>query len=119
MAPFDRDALDGDIGWRLVSDTFVTLFSNKAILAETTGWLRDHHYRLTELQCATWDTEADLHRDVATAFSFPDYYSCNLDALNDCLSDVVDYAYGSSEDTAGTVMVLHRFDHFTARCRHG
>ncbi|MFD9005044.1 barstar family protein [Streptomyces sp. NPDC059582] len=29
-----------------------------------------------------------MHRDVATAIDFPDYYGHNLDALNDCLRDV-------------------------------
>lgn len=32
--------------------------------------------------------ESDIHRIIAAAFSFPDYYGKNWDALWDCLTDI-------------------------------
>ena len=34
------------------------------------------------------DSNAELHRTFHEALGFPDYYGNNLDALNDCITDV-------------------------------
>ena len=33
-------------------------------------------------------TECELHEEIAQKLSFPEYYGKNLDALNDCLSEI-------------------------------
>lgn len=38
----------------------------------------------------TVETMEDVHRLFQEAFSFPDYYGKNLDALYDCLSEVAE-----------------------------
>ena len=53
------------------------------------------------LDAATRRTEDDLHDALASALSFPGYYGRNLNALNDVLGDVAEYAYGSDPDTTG------------------
>jgi len=35
------------------------------------------------LDASGWHAGADMHRDIAAALDFPDYYGNNLDALND------------------------------------
>lgn len=52
-----------------------------------------------------------MHRNVAAALSFPDYYGMNLDALNDCLSDVEIPADG------GLAIILLRFNVFASQHR--
>jgi barstar (barnase inhibitor) len=117
VAAFDPDAdLSADIGFRLLSATPVTLFHRPDVLAETTTWLGEHQYQVTRFDAAGWSGEADLHRDVAAALGFPDHYGHNLDALNDCLYDVVGQVYGWAPDTAGLVLVFTGYDAFTARC---
>lgn len=54
---------------------------------------------------------ARFHRDVAEKLSFPTYYGRNLDAFNDCLSDL------EMDDVRGTLLVFHRFDCFVERER--
>lgn len=115
VAAFDRDKLEGDEAWRLAASSFVSLFWRRSILEETTRWLRDHAYHLVNIEAAGWSDEGDLHRDMAAALNFPSYYGRNLAALNDCLSDVVAYSYGTREDAAGTVLVLEHYDAFATR----
>jgi hypothetical protein len=66
---------------------------------------------------AAFDPEADLTDDrIAAAFHFPDYYGRNLDALNDCMRDVVSQDYGWASNTTGLALVLTGFDAFAAHC---
>lgn len=55
-----------------------------------------------------------MHRDIAVALDFPAYYGRNLDALNDCLSDVVARAYGWQPTAAGLALAFLGFDRFAA-----
>ena len=40
------------------------------------------------VDCAGIPDKAALHRALAQALSFPDYYGKNLDAMYDCLMDI-------------------------------
>jgi hypothetical protein len=92
------------------------LYWNRQVLAETTAWLSAHGYQITSLNAMTWSAEHDLHREIAGALHFPDYYGHNLDALNDCMRDVVSQDYGWAPNTTGLVLVFIGYDAFAARC---
>jgi RNAse (barnase) inhibitor barstar len=104
-----------DLALRLLINTPVTLFWRHRILEETTGWLSAHGYQVTRLAAAGWTNEEDLHRDIAAALSFPDYYGKNLDALNDCLRDVVDQRYGWAAGSTGLALVFTGYHAFAGR----
>ncbi|WP_254923129.1 barstar family protein [Rhodococcus sp. OK302] len=55
-------------------------------------------------------TVAGMHTAFANAMSFPAYYGCNLDALNDVLSDVAGFDYGSDPASFGTVLAIAGYD---------
>lgn len=55
-----------------------------------------------------------MHRELAAALDFPDYYGHNVDALNDCMGDVAAGDYGAPADATGLVLVLTNFDTFAA-----
>ncbi|TYB39790.1 barstar family protein [Micromonospora sp. AP08] len=117
MAAFDpATELSQDLAFRLLINTSVTLFWRPAILDETTAWLSAHGYQVTRIDASHWATERDLHREIAAALSFPDYYGHNLDALNDCMRDVVSQDYGWAPDTTGLALVLTGYDGFAACC---
>jgi barstar (barnase inhibitor) len=78
--------------------------------------LRERGYQVVSLDASGWMQDADLHRDIADALDFPDYYGHNLDALNDCLRDVVTYDYGTSRDVTGLVLTFTGYDAFADRC---
>jgi hypothetical protein len=117
MAAFDPEAdLSHDRAIGLLINTSVTLFWRRKVLDETTSWLDAHGYQVTGLNTSSWSTERDLHRDIAAALDFPDYYGRNLDALNDCMRDVVSQDYGWAPNTTGLALVFTGYDAFAAHC---
>lgn len=116
MATWDADdERTHPVDYRLVHNTFVTMFWRSALLDDTVGWLRSHSYQVVEFDAGSWSSDADMFDDVALALNFPDYFGRNLDALNDCMSDVAsgDYGWDATSNT-GLVIVLRAFDAFTA-----
>src|SRR5690242_16474320 len=95
MAMWERDSdLSQALDYRLVHNTFVTMFWRKFILDDAVRWLTKHDYDVVTLDAGSWNSAPDMFRDVAEALDFPDYFGHNLDALNDCLRDVAGGDYG-------------------------
>ncbi|WP_404962113.1 barstar family protein [Streptomyces sp. 147326] len=114
MAAFTPDS-EADPDFRLVTNTFVTLFWRRNLLDECTAWLDEHGYQVTSLDAAAWSSKGDLLRGIGAALDFPDYYGCNFDAFNDCFGDVAAYAaYGIDPEATGLVLVFTDFDVFAA-----
>jgi len=108
---FGRDAFfTHELDFRLAVDGPVTLFWSPAVLSETVGWLARSGYTVITVDSSACTSQRDLHRALASALNFPDYYGHNLAALNDCLSDVVTYEYASSPAATGFVLVLNHYD---------
>jgi hypothetical protein len=115
MATLDPAGPSDDRGFRLLINTSVTLFWRPQILDDTTAWLSAHDYQVVRIHAGHWATEHDLHRDIAQALNFPDYYGGNLDALNDCMRDVVSQDYGWAPHTSGLAVVFTGYDSFAVR----
>jgi len=112
VASFSNDdATFQRLDWRLLQNGFVTRYSRRETLAEDAAWLRAHVYDVKELDSASWADVPAMHQAFASTFAFPDDYGKNLDALNDCISDV------EVSDDSGLAIVLTRFDAFAARER--
>lgn len=94
--------LDGHI---LVSGS-LNLYYKLEVLNETLGWLNNHRYVSYIFDCSKWGSTEVIHDDLKKTLGFPDYYGENLNALNDCLSDM-DVPYDG-----GAVLVLLKFDIF-------
>ena len=106
MTAFDHTALER-VDWAMFQNGWVTLYWKREILEEECAWLSDHGYRIYRLDCAKWPSEVEALRDIGLTLSFPDYYGQNLDAMNDCLSDL------EVSDDGGAAIVLQQFDRFT------
>nr|WP_243876055.1 barstar family protein [Streptomyces sp. 846.5] len=100
----------------LAANTFVTLYWRRELFDRTAGRLREQHFAVVEVDASNWTTPAAMHQSIATALDFPDYYGRNLDALNDCLRDVVDGEYGIPADSTGFVLGFTHYDHFARAC---
>lgn len=107
-----EDVTSGRFDWALLKNGPVHLFGRANVLEAAISELAKAGYLIHDVDAGPWTSEGDMHDALSSALSFPDYYGRNLDALNDCLSDVAYYSYGSREDTVGTVLVLRHFDRF-------
>ena len=105
-----------DLAFRLLHAGPVTLFWRVPLLLEATDWLAGHGYQVIRLGAREWTSDRDMHAAVAAALGFPDYYGRNLDALNDCLRDVVAQDYGWSPDSAGLAIVFTGYDAYAKAC---
>lgn len=113
MATWDADAeTTHPVDFRLVQNTFVTMFWRSSLLDESVEWLRSHAYDLVDFDAASWGSAADMYEDVSIALNFPAYFGRNLDALNDCMGDVASGDYGWQPDATGLVIVLRAFETF-------
>lgn len=112
-----KDTTAADRRYRqMAANTFITLYWRRELLDQAVTRLRDERFAVVEVDASGWATEDDLHRDIAAALDFPDYYGRNLDALNDCLRDVVDGEYGVPPDAVGFVLALTHYDRFHRAC---
>lgn len=94
----------------------MSLFQRDVVLSRTVEALRKLGYWIVEADASRWDAAA-MFEAVARALDFPEYFGNNLDALNDCLSDVAEGQYGWPREAAGLAVVLRRFDAFWTRER--
>jgi hypothetical protein len=100
----------------LAAHTFVTLYWRAELFDRTVERLRAHRFAVVEVNASAWTTADAMHQDLARALDFPDYYGHNLDALNDCLRDVVAGEYGVPADAAGFALAFTHYDRFARAC---
>ena len=118
VASWSADAATSNpVDFRLVRNSFVTLFWQPSILAVTVDWLGQHGYDVVSFDAGSWPSSEEMFDDLANGLSFPDYFGRNLDAFNDCMRDVASGDYGWRPDAAGLVIVLKAFDAVVARDR--
>ncbi|MFT3969767.1 MAG: barstar family protein [Micropruina sp.] len=99
---------------QLIRDPYITMFWDPALLDDTVGRLHSRGYDVRTTDAAAWTDQYAMHRALASLLDFPGYYGNNLDALNDCLSDVAGGGYGPDASSTGLVLVLVHFDRFAA-----
>lgn len=93
----------------------VQLFQSRAVLDRAVDDARESGWSVIRFDARHWATAAAMHTDLADALSFPDYYGRNLDALNDCMRDVVAGDYGFAKHAVGGLIVIDAFDRFHRR----
>jgi RNAse (barnase) inhibitor barstar len=107
MASFTQDPEEWQrLDWRLLEGSAITLYFQNAVLEADAAWLAAHDYRVLTLRAGGCRSSADLLNELGTLLGFPEYYGRNLDAFNDCLSDL------DVPQRGGLALVLHQFDAF-------
>lgn len=116
MAPFEVDVVTRDpLDFRLLQDGPITLYWRAALLHEAISQLKELGYDVVELDATDWLSNQEMHSDISRALDFPGYYGRTLNALSDCLSDVVTYDFGSRREATGLVLAVSHFDCFAVR----
>ena len=106
--PEDFDRLD----FTLLQNGAVTLYFRPQVLAADVEWLKDHGYRVDSFNCSASIGESEMHGELSSRLEFPGYYGRNLNALNDCISDL------EVPDEGGRVLVFNKYDSFAATLPH-
>ncbi|RZM18802.1 MAG: hypothetical protein EOO88_39765 [Pedobacter sp.] len=97
--------------FRMLRDGAFIMYLNEDVLQTDVQWLANHDYVGYELNCHDWKDPDQMHRDLRETLNFPAYYGNNLDALNDCLSEL-EFA------GAGTFLLFRKFDSIDKELAH-
>jgi RNAse (barnase) inhibitor barstar len=90
----------------ILRDGGVALYWRPEALRMDLNWLESNEYNVVEFEAGGWKSEEQMHDALRSALSFPYYYGKNLDALNDCLTDL------AVPGTGGVALVFHHYDRF-------
>jgi RNAse (barnase) inhibitor barstar len=88
----------------------VTAYHAEAVLTEDIRWFEQQGYDIRHFDGHAWKDESAFHQHIAHALEFPSYYGQNLDAFNDCMTDVEVPAEG------GMVFVIRNVDAAHLQC---
>ena len=112
MSAFDDDPAEWQrLDWQLLQNSSINLYHSPAILAADIHWLTSNGYAVRSLEGAEWQSSQEFLVALGAVLRFPDYFGRNLNALNDCLSDLEVPQEGSM------ALVLHEFERFAAPFR--
>lgn len=76
------------LDWLILQNGWVSLYWKKEVLEKDLQWFGIEKYSIIKFDCRTWSDKNEMHKQLKGKLNFPDYYGENLDALNDCLSDL-------------------------------
>ena len=93
--------------YSILQNGAINLYWRAEILHDDIEWLKNHSYQTNTFDCSLWYSEKQMHDMLARELGFPGYYGRNLDALNDCLSDI------DIPTDGGRVLIFHNYDVFT------
>jgi RNAse (barnase) inhibitor barstar len=96
---------------QLLQNGPITLYFKRHVLDEATEWFCQQNYEGVTFDCREWKSPEGFFTNVSQRLDFPEYFGRNLDAFNDCLSEI------ALPQKRGTVLVFLYFDTFTARHR--
>ncbi len=94
------------LDYQLLQNGAVSLYFSEEILQEDCQWLKTHEYKVRGLDASNWLREDVFHADVKRVLGFPDYYGNNMNAFNDCLSEL------DINSEGGYAIALVHFDKF-------
>lgn len=94
----------------ILRDGPICMYRTNRILNEDVSWFSDHNFEVIDMDCRSW-TKGNFHQKLKEQLFFPDYYGMNLDAFQDCLSDMFNKKY------RGLIFVFRGFDNLVDQTR--
>jgi RNAse (barnase) inhibitor barstar len=94
---------------RLLQNGCVVLYHNSFLMEEHANQLVSSGWKYKEAYIAETGQLEEFFDQIALALEFPDYFGRNMNALNDCLSDIV------FPESRRLAVGLERFDIFASR----
>ncbi len=87
----------------------IELYFKASVMNETINRLEADGAATVRVDAGRW-TDDQMLTDLAEALSFPAYFGKNLDALADCLFDVVSGEYGFDPDSSMRILSIYQFE---------
>jgi RNAse (barnase) inhibitor barstar len=100
------------VDWKILQDGWANLYWKSKILENDLDWFRKENFDVKDFDCSNWNQAKNIHYALKQQLHFPDYYGENLNALNDCLSDL-------QIDEYGFVVCFRHFDVVDKDIAHG
>jgi len=100
------------LDWQILQNGWASLYCQQNILNKDLDWLKNEKYNIVDLDCTKWTDTNQIHKHLKKQLDFPDYYGENLNALNDCLSDL-------EINEPGLVIVFRHFQSVEKDIAHG
>ena len=97
--------------WQILQNGWTALYLRPSVLDAELVWFRKEGFQIAEMDCGDWKNEEEFHKQLKGVLNFPDYYGRNMNALNDCLSDLV-------IEEPGFLMVFGHYDSVPADFAH-
>jgi RNAse (barnase) inhibitor barstar len=96
---------DENLDWLIMRAGPISKYFSAQILDQNLRELEKLRYQLIDVSASRW-TSKNVYDEIGKTFNFPDYFGKNLNALDDCLSDLFNPRY------KGLVVVIRNFDRF-------
>jgi len=87
----------------------IALYCSDDILEGDIEKLAAEAFDVRRVDASRWAVASDAHDDLKRVLQLPSYYGRNLDALNDCMQDLI------IPDAGGMAIVLAQYDDFARR----
>lgn len=91
----------------------IELYFRADILNDAIESLEARGASTVRVDAGNWASDTAL-ASLANSLDFPDHFGNNLDALADCLFDVVSGEYGYPEGSTMKLLAIYQFDSFVA-----
>jgi RNAse (barnase) inhibitor barstar len=93
--------------WQILQNGWSALYLKPSILDAELVWFRSEGFQIAEMDCENFSSEKEFHAQLKVGLKFPDYYGRNMNALDDCLSDL-------TIKEPGFLMVYRHYDSLSA-----
>ena len=103
MAAFQNNLdISQRIDWKIFQNGWTCLYWRQEVLKKDLDWFRKENFEVITFDCSNWEQSEKIHEALKRQLHFPEFYGKNLEALNDCLSEL-------KINDSGIVIV---FEHF-------
>ena len=99
------------LDWSILQNGWISLYLKNEILEKDLEWFKTENYSIVDFECKTWTNENEMHNQFKKRLCFPEYYGENINALNDCLSDI-------EIVNAGQIIVFRHLDSIDIKLAH-
>jgi RNAse (barnase) inhibitor barstar len=105
MSAFANDPSEWQrLDWSLLQNSPIALYHSTNVLDKDIAWLKKNGYVVRSSSSECWESAMALLLALGKTLSFPEHFGGNLDAFNDCLSDL------EIPQDGGFVLVLREFE---------